>query len=264
MRNDVKFGLTIGGTLVALLAVWVILTDHGAKKTPDVIALAPSTMPSDVTQTSAPTPPIETSSATTQPAPVTETPPAILGSPANTETTSTAQDWSRLLQSGNTPAIGDRPATPPTMLAAEPTTQPAVAQAIGKHKIAPGESFYSIANAAYGDSKYFVRLEDANPNVNPNRLRVGMVIDVPGLQDAIPSRVKTSSAPLAANVDPATSYRVKASDTLIAIARRIYGDGQDWEKIYDANRDAIGPNPARLTVGMVLRLPATPKVAIAN
>jgi nucleoid-associated protein YgaU len=31
-----------------------------------------------------------------------------------------------------------------------------------------------------------------------------------------------------------------------------------WEDIYDLNRATIGDNPARLKVGMILKLPAAP------
>jgi phage tail protein X len=106
------------------------------------------------------------------------------------------------------------------------------------------------------------------PTVNPSKLRIGMVINVPDLNAPLAVRAAAYDAkPTAgarAEVDSSKSYRVRAADTLMGIARRLYGDGQAWQKIYDANRDAIGPNPARLTVGMVLRLPEPPTVASTN
>jgi nucleoid-associated protein YgaU len=147
------------------------------------------------------------------------------------------------------------------------TTQPSLA-ASGTHKVLPGESFFTIALKVYGDSKYFTRLEDANPTVTPNRLRVGTLIVVPDLKELVAGRpaAQTAKAPGAAraDVDSSKSYRVRPSDTLMAIARKLYGDGRKWETIYDANKDVIGPNPARLKVDMVLRLPQPPTVALAN
>ncbi len=44
-------------------------------------------------------------------------------------------------------------------------------------------------------------------------------------------------------------------DSLSALARRYYGNVRDYGRIYDANRAAIGPNPAIIEVGTVLVIP---------
>lgn len=53
------------------------------------------------------------------------------------------------------------------------------------------------------------------------------------------------------------TYTVQPGDFLSAIAEKFYGDGSEaaWRRIYDANRDTIGPDPASLTPGMVLVIP---------
>lgn len=53
------------------------------------------------------------------------------------------------------------------------------------------------------------------------------------------------------------TYTVQQGDFLSAIAQKFYGDGSEvsWRKIYDANRDTIGPDPTKLEVGMVLVIP---------
>ena len=50
---------------------------------------------------------------------------------------------------------------------------------------------------------------------------------------------------------------VQPGDFLSAIAQRFYGDGSEagWRKIYDANRDVIGSDPAKIEPGMVLTIP---------
>lgn len=301
MRKDVQFGLTIGGSLAAILVIWVSLVDFkGSKKVQDV-SLAPATMPSDASASSSQTvaPPIDL---TTPSGPATQ--PANV---ADSSTSSTGQDWNRLLQTGgapslsaSTPARSTQPtvalntlgssapidvAPPATLtpgsLLAGPTTKPSsvggLASAITSgrtHKVVAGESLYTIAAAVYGDGHYFARIEDANPNVNSNRLRIGTVLIIPDT-DAVGSpevqqASATSTSPTTlvsmtsakpgatADIDPAKSYRVQPSDTLMGIARKLYGNGQDWQKIYDANKDVIGANPARLKVNMVLRLPVVP------
>ncbi|MEV0451805.1 transglycosylase family protein [Streptomyces sp. NPDC050600] len=50
------------------------------------------------------------------------------------------------------------------------------------------------------------------------------------------------------------AHAVQAGDTLSSVARRFSVRG-GWEALYAANRAAIGPDPNRLMVGTLLRLP---------
>ena len=50
------------------------------------------------------------------------------------------------------------------------------------------------------------------------------------------------------------SYTVQKGDSLSKIAKREYGDAQQWRKIYEANRDLI-PNPDLIYPGQVFRIP---------
>ena len=53
------------------------------------------------------------------------------------------------------------------------------------------------------------------------------------------------------------SYTVKAGDTLISIAERIYGESSKstFQDIYEANKALIGDNPDLIKVGMTLKIP---------
>ncbi|MFD1135576.1 LysM peptidoglycan-binding domain-containing protein [Paenibacillus urinalis] len=51
------------------------------------------------------------------------------------------------------------------------------------------------------------------------------------------------------------SYTIKSGDSLWKIAQKVYKNGDDWRKIYDANKSAIGPNPNALKVGTKLVIP---------
>ena len=53
-----------------------------------------------------------------------------------------------------------------------------------------------------------------------------------------------------------TKMEVKQGDTLWAIAKLQYGDGERWRDIYEANKDTIGPDPTLITPGMQLVMPA--------
>lgn len=48
------------------------------------------------------------------------------------------------------------------------------------------------------------------------------------------------------------TYEVRAGDTLSLIAGAVYGDILAWERLHQANLDTIGPDPARIEIGMQL------------
>jgi nucleoid-associated protein YgaU len=50
------------------------------------------------------------------------------------------------------------------------------------------------------------------------------------------------------------SYTVQKGDSLSKIAKREYGDAQQWRRIYEANRDLI-QNPDLIYPGQVFRIP---------
>jgi nucleoid-associated protein YgaU len=51
------------------------------------------------------------------------------------------------------------------------------------------------------------------------------------------------------------TYIVAQGDTLWAISKKFYGKGSDYTKIYDANKDLIGPNPNLIKPGQELVIP---------
>jgi len=53
----------------------------------------------------------------------------------------------------------------------------------------------------------------------------------------------------------AEKYVVKQGDGLWQVAVKVYGDGYQWIKILEANKDKIGGNVEELEVGMELIIP---------
>lgn len=51
------------------------------------------------------------------------------------------------------------------------------------------------------------------------------------------------------------TYTVQSGDTLFIIAQKIYGDGNFWQQIYEANRALIGNDPNQIQLGMELVIP---------
>ena len=64
----------------------------------------------------------------------------------------------------------------------------------------------------------------------------------------------SSTAPTSKPVETQRTITVKAGDSLSKIAKREYGDAQQWRRIYEANRDLI-QNPDLIHPGQVFRIP---------
>ena len=71
--------------------------------------------------------------------------------------------------------------------------------------------------------------------------------------------IGSSAVAVAAPPVPLVDYKVKAGDNCAGIARRLFGDSHRIDLIHRFNN--LGPSPHHLKAGMVLRLPASLKVA---
>jgi nucleoid-associated protein YgaU len=83
-----------------------------------------------------------------------------------------------------------------------------------------------------------------------------------GASTTAPRYGTTPSAPAAtpaperpAPASTAGVYTVKSGDSLWKIAKHHYGDGNQWRRIYEANKDTI-KDPDLIYPGQELRLPA--------
>lgn len=111
----------------------------------------------------------------------------------------------------------------------------------------------SIALAKYGSANKWVELAQANPLVDPNRLKVGQVIKLPSLS---PSPTADPDSSVGDDLPRrGATYTVKAGDNLSNVAKQFYNSPSKWELIYQANRQTIGENPGNLKVGMELLIP---------
>jgi nucleoid-associated protein YgaU len=66
----------------------------------------------------------------------------------------------------------------------------------------------------------------------------------------------SSTAPPAKPSAPAATrtYTVVAGDSLSKIAKKFYSDGNQWKRIFEANRDTV-KNPDLIRPGQVLKIP---------
>jgi nucleoid-associated protein YgaU len=131
-----------------------------------------------------------------------------------------------------------------------------------------GETLISIARAHYGNSRHYLHIMKANPNVDPESMKPGTRLVLPDLSSLPAPRTGTGgtafqAAAEGANaglrpVDPKMEYRIQSGDSLARISQRLYGTETKVDALYNANRDTIGPDREKLKLGTVLRLPEPP------
>ncbi|MBR4082989.1 MAG: LysM peptidoglycan-binding domain-containing protein [Lachnospiraceae bacterium] len=168
---------------------------------------------------------------TPAPAPAPETNPAPAPAPApSTGSNNAAQD---------TTAKGNDSAAAST----EVTTT--------SYTIAAGDSLWKIAKKFYGDGNLWTKIYEDNANVlsSPDKIYVGQVLVIKSLSEA-PSETITTVPVVVAG----SNYTVESGDSLWKIAKKVYGDGSAWRKIYNANKDVIS-NPENIYKGQVLAIP---------
>lgn len=169
--------------------------------------------------------------------------------PAAASATATeAQPTATLPGAGAVPAVS-----------AAPVPAPAPAVTPRTYAIKPGDNFSSIALALYGSDEYWDEIAQANPLVDPTKLKVGQVIYLPSLE-AIRGQ-RDAAAGGATTSESTTYYVVRTGDTLWNIAVQYYENGRLWRHLYNANRSQIGPDPDKLEAGTKLRIPPPPDTA---
>ena len=116
--------------------------------------------------------------------------------------------------------------------------------------VKPGDNFEKIAEAWFGDRAKSSLIAEANPYAESSRLSVGQKLNLPPKDIEFATEIP--------GPDPSTGvrvYRIRSGDTLGKIAQRVYGKASNWPRIYEANKEAIGENPANLRVGMEIVIP---------
>ncbi len=151
------------------------------------------------------------------------------------------------------PAVAPVAIQPTPGPASAPATIPA-APASQSYVVKSGDTLTSIAQNFYGPKGKWETIAAANPGINPNKLKVNSTITIPHMDGA-----SSLSSPGTATATPSTdSYTVVGGDTLSGISQKVYGSQKHWRAIYEANKSAIGSDPADLKVGMKLKIPAKP------
>lgn len=72
--------------------------------------------------------------------------------------------------------------------------------------------------------------------------------------DKTAEKIKTEQEKKEIQPQQNKTYTVKAGDTLSKIAREQYGDANQWDKIYQANKDIL-QSPHKIQIGQELKIP---------
>ena len=117
-----------------------------------------------------------------------------------------------------------------------------------RYVVQAGDSLWDIAQAQYDDGYKWVDIAQANNLSNPGLIEEGQRLVIPQIFTTdIEEEVVTMEKDNA-------EYVVVRNDNLWNIAVVNYGDGFQWVKIWEANRNVLN-SPDQLEIGMTLILP---------
>ncbi|MBM4114239.1 MAG: LysM peptidoglycan-binding domain-containing protein [Phycisphaerae bacterium] len=143
-----------------------------------------------------------------------------------------------------------------------------------------GDTFTSIAEEYFGETRKWVLVARENPSIDPTRLLVGQKIRLPAQDTPLPASDEGEGASTggadrssggsgaegtsgssgvsgSSGADDRSRHVVQQGDTLASIADRFYGTKAEsaWRRIFEANRTVIGEDPSRLRPGTTLVIP---------
>ena len=120
------------------------------------------------------------------------------------------------------------------------------------YTVMPGDTLGKIAAKYFGNANMWRKIYADNGDVikNPDKIRVGQKLRII-LEVQAAGKEETSNAGSVSNAN----YVVQAGDTLWKIAKKAYGQGYYWKKVYEANQKVIS-NPGSIRVGQNLYIPA--------
>ncbi len=141
------------------------------------------------------------------------------------------------------PAIPEEPAViPPEFMA---------------YVILPGDTLASISAKHFKDVGYADAIAQANPMMDPTRLKLGRTIRIPRDPKNVQGIPNLLHPTPAAVVGAFTEYTVEKNDSLTSISKRFYGTIKHADLIFAENKSILASKDA-LKIGQVLRIPPKP------
>jgi len=138
-----------------------------------------------------------------------------------------------------------------------------LSQSSSQYTVKDKDTLSSIAQNVLGSSSRWVEIAKLNPNINPNQIKAGMVLNMPSQDGAATTAapLSTSAIQNTTNSDKAGSannvkkYKIQPNDTLSGIAEKTLGSAARWKEIAALNP---GLDPKNLKIGFEIIVPAIP------
>ncbi|WP_428386866.1 LysM peptidoglycan-binding domain-containing protein [Mucisphaera sp.] len=125
------------------------------------------------------------------------------------------------------------------------------------YTVQEGDTFSTISERVYGESRHWVLIARANPTVDPIRLPIGQAILLPELdEDGEPILTEDEEGLRAP--EPVQRHVIRPGESLSSISVRYYGTASQWRTIFNANRGSIGSDPNAIRAGMSIVIPSVP------
>lgn len=129
------------------------------------------------------------------------------------------------------------------------------------HEVKPGENLWDIAEQYYGRGIYWRAIRDHNDLSQSGDVNAGQTIEIPKLTEQRKQQLRQMAADGSGGASGSTGgtsggdmYVTKEGDTFWKIAKRVYGSGSQWKRIWRANKSKV-PNPDKLKAGTKIRIP---------
>ena len=124
------------------------------------------------------------------------------------------------------------------------------------YKVQKGDHLWAIAEKYYGSGYNWTDIAAENKLKNADAIMEGMELAIP----SVPAKLQTMVEPEVQVVSPSPAaqtgkYTTQAGDSLWSVAVKVYADGYQWPKLWQANKDKIGSNPDRVETGVELSIP---------
>lgn len=132
-----------------------------------------------------------------------------------------------------------------------------------EHVVQPNERMQTIAAKYFSSGQDWPIIARANPFVDPQKLKVGMVLRIPKDPENLQGKVigrDTKPGVIESHTDTQAKiieYVVRPGDSLSVISQRIYGSSRHARFIFDSNRDKL-KSMDDISVGQLLKLPPLP------
>ena len=140
------------------------------------------------------------------------------------------------------------PVASPAAPKPEPRVEPSRART--NYVIKKGDDMGKIAQQQLGSAKFRDRIQELNPDVDPNRMQIGASLILPARAEIESARLESPNKAVASGAY--RLYRIRKGDSFEKSAKRQLGARKRWTELRKMNPNV---NPNRMQIGVPIKLP---------